>query len=176
MSCFTITFDNLQWILGPEDDPEDLCSHGQVLVHLSDAVLIYDCCTSASALRMLRTLTEDHEMEDRMCGSQMLPCCGHVMFAADKELQNVDVQGCPNGIDYAVHHDGDDVIVTTESGENYHVPYEEYRREVLKFAQAVEDFYAQSAPKILPKDGYDRDGYIAFWNEWNRHMDQAKSR
>ena len=30
------------------------------------------------------------------------------------------------------------------------------------------------APKELPPNEYDRNGYIAFWNEWHRRCREAK--
>ncbi len=169
---FCITWSNLGWINGPEDDPEDLCSHGEVTVHLGDEQLSYSCCTSAAALRMLRSLTEDHLMQDFLLGEQMLPCCGFNLYA-DNTLQNVFISGCPNGVDYEVRHQDDEVVIVTPAGNRYAVALELYCREVLYFARAVEDFYAHSRPKRLPEDELDRNGYLAFWNEWRRRMESA---
>ena len=49
-----------------------------------------------------------------------------------------------------------------------------YREEVLRFAEKVETFYNTSAPKELPTNEYDRNGYIAFWNEWHRRYKEAQ--
>ncbi|HLR35254.1 MAG TPA: hypothetical protein VK071_08020 [Tissierellales bacterium] len=38
----------------------------------------------------------------------------------------------------------------------------------------VEDYYKKSSNKILPEDEFERDGYIAFWNEWNRRICDEK--
>ena len=170
---FEIQFGPMEWLNGPEDDPRDLCSHGEVSVCLGDKRLTYACCTSAAAIRMLRSLTEDHEMEDHWRGEQMLPCCGHAMYPSD-DGQSVYVSGCPNGIDYAVGHAADAVVITTEDGSVYDVPFGDYFRETMRFIDAVEAFYKKSTPKILPEDAFSRDGYLAFWKEWDRRKDNLK--
>lgn len=171
---FAITVEDLAWIDNSQDNPEDLCAHGNVTVLIGDETLQYACCASASALRMLRTLTEDHKIEDRMPGRQMLPCCGFNMFA-DTTLQNVDISGCSHGLDYAVHRKKDTVVIVTEGGNEYTVSFKRYRGEVLKFARLVEAFYHKSSPKKMPAERFERDGYIAFWNEWRRRMSKGKS-
>lgn len=163
---FTVTCSNFSWVDGAEDDPKDLCLHGHVSVRVGDEELAYDCCASAAALRMLRTLGQSHEITDSIHGEQMLPCCGFEMYA-DKELEHVSISGCPNGVDYGVRHEGGKVLVTTSAGVQYAVKEADYRREVLGFASKVKSFYAQCSPKIMPEDKMGRDGYIAFWNEWN---------
>ncbi len=172
---FCIKCSDFAWINGSQDDPEDLCSHGIVTVEIGEERLSYDCCTSAAALRMLRTLTQEHEIEDSMYGEQILPCCGFNMYA-DDTLENVFISGCSSGVDYAVHHQGGDIVLTTEDGKQYEVGFEEYRTEVLAFACEVEAFYKRCAEKKLPEDEYERNGYQAFWNEWNRRMASEEAR
>lgn len=170
---FSIEAGGFSWIEEDEDDPLDLCAHGHVEVHVGTRTLAYDCCVSSSALRMLKTLTEDHRRggED----AQMLPCCGHFMVA-DETLEHVWVDGCGNGVDYDVLHPEDTVLLVTEDGEEFRVSPEDYRREVVAFARQVEGFYSASSPKVLPEDEFDRNGYLAFWNEWRRRMAQAEGR
>ncbi|MCT4592675.1 MAG: hypothetical protein N4A57_00155 [Anaeromicrobium sp.] len=43
---------------------------------------------------------------------------------------------------------------------------EKYRESVIKFADEVEQFYTNSANKILPEDDFYKKGYLQFWNEW----------
>jgi len=112
---FCIKCSDFAWINGSQDDPEDLCSHGIVTVEIGEERLSYDCCTSAAALRMLRTLTQEHEIEDSMYGEQILPCCGFNMYA-DDTLENVFISGCSSGVDYAVHHQGGKLSVMAGIG------------------------------------------------------------
>lgn len=169
---FSINCSRMEWINGSRDDPEDLCSHGHVAVQAGEETLSYDCCTSASALRMLRSLTQDHQMEDPMLGEQMLPCCGFQMYP-DETQEHVWISGCCHGVDYGVSHRTDGIIITTQTGGCYRVRREEYRREVLAFARRVEAFYAGCTPKELPEDVLERNGWFAFWNEWHSLLKEA---
>ncbi len=54
---FKIVVNNFHWTDDSQDDPEDLCLHGDLTVKLKDELLNDSCCVSASALRMLKTLT-----------------------------------------------------------------------------------------------------------------------
>lgn len=166
---FVISWSNFCWIDSSADNREDLCLHGEVTVTIGDTQLSYSCCTSAAALQMLRTLTQDHKITPH---EQMLPCCGHSLFASD-DLSKVTISGCDNGIDYSVTHKEDTVIIETEEGILYTVSLPKYRAKVLEFARAVEKFYRQCSPKILPTEPYEKDGYLAFWNEWTHHMFEA---
>lgn len=163
---FRITAGEFHWMEGIADETEDLCLHGQVCVQVGEEVLQDECCVSASALQMLRTLTQDHEPTP---GEQMLPCCGHSMYPGDNMLNTVFISGCDNGIDYAVRHDGLDVWIVTQKGK-WRVPLLDYRQQVLRFAMQVQDFYQKSVPKQLPKEPLERDGYLAFWREWGWRM------
>lgn len=104
----------------------------------------------------------------------MLPCCGHFMVA-DKTLENVWISGCPYGVDYQVEPSEECIHITTESGHSYSVHRKDYVNEIVQFAEQVETFYQNSTPKHLPTDDFERNGYIAFWNEWRRRMAQAKA-
>ena len=167
---YNVQFGTMEWIKGPEDDPRDRCAHGPVSVTMGERVLSYDCCASAAAMRMLRTLTEDHEIGDCWAGQQMLPCCGHELYA---EGESVVIFGCPNGVDYAVHHEGDMVCLTTEDGETYVVPFTEYLAGTIPFLDALEAFYRSASPKIF-YDDVEKAGYEAFWKEWNRRRNNLK--
>ena len=161
---FSIDAENLYWIDGSADDPEDLCLHGLAMACIGGERLEYDCTVSATALYLLKTLTEDHIIHEDI---QMLPCCGH-FYVPDNALENVYISGCGNGIDWTVKHNGRNVILISESGTETTVSLEEYRQEVYRFADKIERYYQSCSPKILPDDPFTRDGYTAFWNEWHR--------
>lgn len=162
---FSIDVNNLSWINGSKDDPEDLCLHGHAVVVIGDRRFEYDATVSATALYLLKTLEEDHVIHK---DNQMLPCCGHFVVAND-DLNNVAIIGCPNGIDWSVLHNNDNsVTIITDDGTEETVSLTNYKAEVYKFADKIEKFYSSCSPKVLPKDEFDRNGYIAFWNEWHR--------
>lgn len=162
---FKIEVNNLYWIDDNKDDPNDLCLHGDIIVTIGEEELSYQQCTaSAAALRMLKTLSENYLPTE---GGQMLPCCGHFVIP-NETLDEVDIVGCDNGIDWTVMHDNGMIKLITEKGNTVFVYYLQYKEEVLKFADIVKDYYKKSLPKNMPEDEFERNGYIAFWNEWNR--------
>ena len=164
---FSINATNIKWIDGI-DETEDLCLHGHAVVHIGEKRLEYDATISATALYLLKTLTENHIINT---DNQLLPCCGFSMLPNDT-LDNVVIVGCDNGIDWSVIHDGDTVILELEDGTRENISISKYKQEVFKFADKVEAFYKSCAPKKIPNDKIDRDGYIAFWNEWHRRRNQ----
>lgn len=149
------------------DAPEDLCSHGTVFVKIGNEIICdnYEVTTSAAALHLMRTIKQDYSPMD--FAGQLLPCCGHWMTFS-KDGNTVEVHGCPNGIEWTVKHfENGYVHLTTEIGTRMVVSFEEYRNTIMKFADSVEKFYADSSPKILPEDENDREAYKLFWKEWN---------
>lgn len=163
MGVFKITVKNLEWIDETKDNPNDLCLHGDAAVEIGEEIFEYSATVSSTALYLLKTLTQDHRINEE---NQMLPCCGHFMIP-DNDLTNVDIYGCPNGIDWTVLHDKDTIKLITESGRETVISLEEYQKEVFQFVDKIEDFYKKCSPKNLFNE-YDRDCYYAFWNEWHR--------
>ena len=170
MPLFRIDASNLHWMDDPVNDPDDLCLHGNAVAYIGDRKLEYEECTvSATALYLLKTLTEDHIIDQ---DNQMLPCCGHTLIAND-DLSEVVISGCPNGIDWSVIHADDSVRLILEDDYEVSVPIAQYRDEVFRFADLIERYYRASTPKIIPKDTFDRDGYLTFWKEWYRRRNQT---
>ncbi|MCI8479471.1 MAG: hypothetical protein HFG08_01100 [Oscillibacter sp.] len=164
MEKFLVDVTDLYWIDGSADNADDLCLHGHAIVYIGNERLEFDATVSATALYLLKTLTEEHIIHE---DNQMLPCCGH-FYVPDKNLKNVTISGCGNGIDWTVKHSGRDVILILESGTKITIPLEAYKQEVYKFADKIEDYYKLCSPKNMPSDEFTRNGYIAFWNEWHR--------
>lgn len=164
MGIFKMEAENLGWINGAKDDPSDLCLHGHAVALIGDCRLAYDATVSATALYLLKSLTEDHIIYE---DNQMLPCCGF-FYIPNQSLDNVVISGCPNGIDWTVKHENNCIVLILEDGTEERVSGKEYRDEVFRFADKIEAFYQQCRPKILPEDDFERDGYLAFWNEWHR--------
>ena len=170
---FEIHATDLHWLPGG-DETEDLCLHGHAIAIIGDERLEYDATVSATALYLLKSIREDH-----VCGAglQMLPCCGHFLIA-DDTLSHVEIVGCNSGVDWSVLHEGDSVRLVTESRKSTLVPIAEYREAVLAFADEIEQFYAASKRKKIPSDTFERNGYLAFWKEWEtlRNDEQGGTR
>ena len=165
MGKFSIDAAELEWINKAADDPEDLCLHGRATAVIGERELSYDETTvSAAALYLLKTLTEDHIINE---GNQLLPHCGFFLIP-NKYLTDVVIEGCCYGVDWSVIHEGDKVRLVLKDGYEVSVPLKEYKAEVFRFADKIEAFYSACSPKKLPEDEFDRNGYTAFWNEWRR--------
>ena len=164
---FTIRATELHWLPGNEET-EDLCLHGHAVVTVGDERMEFHATVSATALYLLKSLSEDHRLGE---GLQMLPCCGHFLIA-NETLTQVEIIGCDNGVDFSVTHEGDGVRLTTASGHSVCLPLSEYRREVFAFADMIEHFYHGSKPKKLPTDEFCKNGYLAFWKEWKTLREQ----
>ncbi len=179
MTNFNITADNFAWITGAADDPEDKCLHGHVTVTIGETVWEADGTVSATALYLLKSLTEDHIPTEN--DLQMVPCCGHFYIAND-DLTEVTILGCDTGLDWTIRHDGRTVLLTAPDGcpeKNFlgteaAVPYSDYLYKVCRFADKVERYYDQCSPKVIRDDEFDRNGYTAFWNEWYRRYNEAE--
>lgn len=165
MGTFKIKADNFEWIGGAKDDPQDRCLHGHVTVQFGDTVLEDIGTVSATALYLLKTLTEDKIVTRH--DIQMIPCCGHFLIA-NRDLTEVQISGCDNGTDWTTIHEGNSVRFILASGQEEVVSLREYQYEVLAFAKSVKRFYDSCTPKEIPTDEFKRNGYTAFWNEWKR--------
>ena len=170
MGVFSIDVNEFTWICGPEDDPNDLCLHGHVTVQIGKTTMEYSGTVSATALYLLKTLTEDKVMSEN--DIQMVPCCGNFLIA-NKDLSEVTISGCNDGLDWSVVHENGGVKLVLPSGEEEWVPLQEYQKEVIRFADRVEAYYKSCQPKHIPDDEFARNGYLAFWNEWHRRYAEA---
>lgn len=151
----------------------DHCVYGGVVCRIEGFNLSnddLDWCVSASAYRFLHSLFDDHFFGAE---EQMIPCCGHFLVpSADKTT--VTISGCPNGIDFDILHQDENIIIRTQNDHTYTVPFEEYKAAVLAYAKQVEEFYHQHPPRRFENE-FDRDGFSAFCNEWYDLMDKARA-
>lgn len=170
MGTFKIKADEFQWINGAADDPQDLCLHGHITARFGDTVLEDYGTVSATALYLLKTLSEDKIMAPY--DIQMIPCCGHFLIA-NNDLTEVQISGCDTGTDWSTVHEGNAVRLILPSGQEEVVTLREYQYEVLDFAKKVKRFYDSCTPKEIPEDEFDRNGYTAFWNEWQRRYNDG---
>ena len=169
MGTFKIDASNLHWINGSLDYPSDLCLHGDAVAIIGKYKKHYkDATVSATALYLLKSITENHYPSEEGMEVQILPCCGFNIYP-DANLENVSIMGCPNGEDWTIEHDGNDVVLSLDNGYIERVNIDDYKKEVFKFADLIENYYKKCSPKKLDDySDFDRDGYIAFWNEWHR--------
>lgn len=147
---------------------DDLCLHGKVAVRIGDEIISDfnsgEWVLNVTGLYLLRSLYSNYEKE--LYGSQLLPCCGHMMYI--QEGQNtVTILGCPEGIDWTINHLSDNLIEhISEKGSRVIQTRSEYCATLSPFILQVEKAYAD-CPKKLPDDPYDEEVYNCFWKEWN---------
>jgi hypothetical protein len=168
---FDIKILDLHWIQNV-DDPTDLCAHGHVYVKIGNQILsdkdAGDWTLSSTALYLMRTIKTGYKPDN--FGSQLLPCCGHSMVIEEKTGKLL-ILGCPNGIDWTIVHQDNKIKHITDSGQEAVIGFEEYKTLVFNFADQVEAFYKNSAPKTIPSDESDKKAYLAFWKEWRKLRD-----
>ena len=150
---FQIEILDLHWL---HNMPEELdrCAHGNVRVTIGDEIIVdqqpgdEDWTLSAMALHLLRTLENDHHPESRV-GEHLIPHCGFHIDHLEIE-GDVYLQGCFEGVNFWIVHEADKIKITSETGVQAQLSVDEYRKEVLKFADEIMSFYERSKPKELP--------------------------
>jgi hypothetical protein len=172
---FDLKIIDLHW-LENVDDRYDLCAHGHVYLKIGDQIVsdkeANDWTLSSTALSLLRTIESDYEKDHY--SNQLLPCCGH-FFIPDDKGETVIIQGCNTGIDWKIIHAKDNQVRhILKNGAEVTIDDSVYKNIVIDFADQVEHFFKESRPKIIPKDKFDRKGYLTFWKEWRNLRDKWK--
>jgi hypothetical protein len=166
-----------QWVFGLDDDLEDQCAHGRVLFRINDTVFVKPedgiWTVSASGLYLLRTLFDDHTLENSVAeGNFLFPCCAFTVWTIGKRFK-VYCMGCPNGIDIEITHQEGMVTIKSKTGAEI-IPRSDWIKSVLCFIDSVSEFYRASTPKVIIEDAFDRQGWAAFWQEWDERYQKAK--
>ena len=167
----------LEWINGPEDDPEDQCAHAKVDFKINDTVFISPAdeswTVSATALYLLRTLENDSDSESTVAErNSIFACCGINPWIAEEKF-DVMIIGCNAGIDVNVVHSGDKVTIQRSDGKKEIIQFEEWRNSVFNFATAIKSYYSNSLPKSKIEDEFDRNGWARFWDEFNSRLNRS---
>jgi hypothetical protein len=172
VSDFAIDIVNHRWIDNDPENETDECSHGRFLLTIGgQEILTYsdeieDWTTSTSVLRLLRTIENDFNQEDR--GYGILLHCGMIQMIS-----------CPIAIDWILTHEGrkvvireikkypssDDSRVIDFKGLEVSIDIKDYTREVVKVARQVKEFFSRSKPRKLM--GVDIECNREFWQEFD---------
>ena len=152
------------WIKHDEGET-DLCAHGLLYLRIGEEILSEEkngeWTLSAAALYLLRSLGAGTTDEER--DNFIVPCCG--IFRIGKG-GSVYLEGCNQGIDWEIMHEGDNVRHRTKNGTEALLSMADYKKIVFAFADEVEEFYKQSKPKDLSRT----NDYLAWelmWHEWH---------
>lgn len=169
---------DFQWVRGPEDDPNDQCAHGRLLFRVNDIEFVKPeegiWTVSASALYLLRTLTENHTAGNSVAeGNLLFPCCGFMVFPTGDRFTAICL-GCTNGIDLEIVHQGNMISINSSVGSEI-IRESEWISAVLDFTDSVRKFYQSSLPKVDIEDAFENQGWAAFWQEWDVRYVHAKT-
>jgi hypothetical protein len=122
---------------------------------------------SAAALFMLRTIESDYGLERIDASSNyLIPHCGHTAWLCG-ENGRLEVLGCNDGVDIRVEHVVSGYVRLTSGTLGTDVPEAEWKAAVVGFAEQVKAFYRRSLPKESIDDQFDRQGWSAFWSEYD---------
>ncbi|OJJ23513.1 hypothetical protein BKI52_03885 [marine bacterium AO1-C] len=171
---FDIKFSDFHWI-DHTDNPDDLCAHGKAFVKIDDEILVAEDAgswtLSAAAYHLMKSF--NHNYKPNQFSAQLIPCCGHVMFI-DENTNELCILGCPNGIDWTISYENNQVVHTTQWNKQVTISLEEWKTTLLALVHQVEDFYAQSKTKNLPEEKADWKAYLRFWKDWHQMKKQIQ--
>jgi len=177
LSDFEIEITEQRWITDePESVRNDLCSHGDIRLVIGGRVIApgdgrSDYTISTSALALLRTLELDYASDPR-AETQLILCCGMILMTS-----------CPIGIYWSVTHAGGRVRLTNVDlceeigsvrdfpGLSVDLPEDEYRRQIVAFAQKAKRPFV-GIEKVIERD-WEQDLYGEFWREYDARLGGA---
>lgn len=165
---FKIDIKEVDW-LDDEMGALDRCAHGNINVIIgNESMMKADDWwnLSAAGIHLLRTLFENHTPEQKV-GDVLIPFEGHHLDHFPYSRIHVETGGAYDlGSNWWVEHDNNKVRLTTPN-QAITLLWIEYKNEVLKLVNAVEDLFNNSEDRILPEDEYDKEAYLKFWSEWH---------
>ncbi len=183
-TTFELQMRRQHWLGEPHEQFHDGCSHGGIRAGIAGTEVTSESDEygiSQSALSLLRTLEQDHTPANPVSGGYLLSHgCGYPIAF-----------GCSNfGTDWVVHHEGDTVVLRqpthyasiragrddpheTEFDVRARLPIEQYRRQIVAFAQEARDFLMTSEPRRL--EAWEHGFHDQFWAEFEERLERAKA-
>jgi hypothetical protein len=158
---FSIEIVEQGWI-APDAGDEDLCSHGRIRLVIEDETILdggpdVGVGVSETALALLRTLDSDHTRDAPVAERLVFHGCGMILML-----------GCYMGVDWEVHHDGDQVHlskVCVDDGPAQNIATtltrNEYEGALLAFADEATQPFRGVTKRVTGE--FERDQYQAFW-------------
>jgi hypothetical protein len=170
MPQLQITLIQQHWLEGSSPE-QDVCSHGKIKLLIGGESIASgdeEYGVSESALALLRTLNQNHSIQEPVAERLIFHGCGTMLM-----------MGCPIGIDFDVRHEHGHVrignVVRYDGTSNSDVvkfpevavelSEEEYRREVIAFANEARKSFAGVTKTF--SDEFDRQEYEQFWREYD---------
>ncbi len=179
MRNFEINVLEQYWIDKIPNNVTDLCSHGLLSIKVNDVIITgehdKDWTLSTAGLTLLRTLNNNFISENNHY--PLIQHCGQLGMI-----------GCPIHITWDVFHNEENVVLknfekllTTNENDvisfknlEITLPIIKYRREVVRFADSIKNFFIKAKKEIL--DNYTQNEYESFWNEFDRLLENNRKK
>ena len=162
----------LHWLEG-SDPFADCCAHGGVYIRLGNNVLSdgsdKDWTLSTASFNLLKSIRSDHVVNKER---PLVPHCGHTMWIADSEPDNLYLGGCDIGIDWTVKHASERVLHELAEDSIVATSLDDWRNAVCAFSDTVYLFFMSAWPKKI-NDEEDRRGFELFMNLWKAYREDA---
>lgn len=172
-SEFELAITDQHWLGEEHEQSHDGCTHGGIRAAIAGTVVSSEereYGISQSALSLLRTLEQGHSADEPVSGGYLL-ChgCGYPTHF-----------GCPNfGTDWVVRHEDHTVVLTqpnhfdASAGQTVFdvraaLPFDEYRGQVIAFAETVRDFFAAAEPRQV--EDWEQELHEQFWAEFDARL------
>lgn len=179
-SKFVIELKKIHWLKNYGNEDEfDLCAHGKISVTIGNQLIVNNTeleddwwSLTATAIHLLRTLEANH-LPEALVGACLVPREGHHInhHKGNPVVHFETAYSMEEGRNWWVMHENKEVKLITESLNETTMTFDDYKIQILKFVDKVQQFYKESKPKVLPKEVYDGEVYIRMWKEWkNRRM------
>jgi hypothetical protein len=162
---------SLHWL--EKSNPfEDCCLHGGVYLKLGDSLISdgrdTDWTVSTAALNLLKTLKQNHKVEDER---PLIPHCGHTMWVHEGEPDGLYLGACDIGIDWSIIHESGPVLHKLKN-KTILTSYEMWCDAVCQFSDQVYGFFMTAWPKIIHDDD-DQRGFELFMSLWLQYRSSA---
>ena len=166
---FKIKILRQHWISNDETfNKGDLCSHGVLFLKIWEEILSDSKSGSwsltATGLYLLRSLKVDYNVGD--FENYLVPCCGHCIIP-DENKNYVTILGCNSWVDWNIKHEDGNVKFTSKQWTIGVIDFEQYKKMVLEFTDAIEAFYGDPKEKDVPNNEFDKNWFQQFRAEWN---------
>lgn len=174
---FKIDIKEVDW-LDDEMGALDRCAHGNINIIIGNESMMQRddrWNLSAAGLHLLRTLFENHNSNHKV-GDVLVPFEGHHLDYHPNSRVHIETGGAYDlGSDWYVEHENNNVRLITHN-QTITLTWIEYKNEVLKLVNAVEDLFNNSEDRILPDNEYDKEAYLKFWSEWHELKNKIELR
>jgi len=165
---FIINIKEVGW-LDDKMGASDRCAHGNINVIIGNESLMKTddwWNLSAEGLHLLRTLFENHTA-DHEVGDILIPFEGHHIDHFPHSRIHIETGGAFDlGSNWWVEHEGNIVKLST-ANRTVSISWNNYKNEVYKLTNAVEELFNKSEDRTLPIDEYEKEAYMKFWHEWH---------